>query len=73
VGCSAEQINNELPMAILCASQRHRPTAQKLILFITFPLTEQNVLFNSTKNMKTRQELPRFVMINDEASIRIFC
>jgi hypothetical protein len=66
VGCSSEPINNELPMAILCASQHHRPTAKKLILLITFPLTEQNVLFNSPLNRKARQELPRFGMINDE-------
>jgi hypothetical protein len=72
VGCSSEQINNELPMAILCASQHHRPTAQKWIFIIIFPLAEQNVLFNSPINMKTRQELPRFNMINDEAPIRTF-
>jgi hypothetical protein len=60
-------------MAILCASQHQGPTVKKWILIISFPLAEQNVLFNSPINMKTRQELPRFVMINDEASIRIFC
>ncbi|GEM_PF-4932462 len=69
----SEPINNELPMAIFCASQRHRPRTQKWILRIIFQLAEQNVLFNRPTNMKTRQELSRFRMINDEASIKISC
>jgi hypothetical protein len=46
-------------MAILCASQRHRPTAQKWILIISFPLAEDITLFNWQLNTKNAAETCR--------------